>query len=67
MCRFIRHFQARWNRSRRMAREFRRARLSHDFFGRRYQFVVKLAGEKNRRLRNPEIGRPFLGLIYATQ
>ena len=50
-----------------MPREFRSAGLSHDFLGRRYEFVVKLAGKKNRRLRDPKIRRPFLGLVYTTQ
>ena len=67
MCRFIRHLQAGWNRSRRMSREFRSAGLSHDFLGSRYDFVVKLAREKDRCLRDAEIGRPFLSFVYAPQ
>ena len=53
------------NRHRRMFDEFRRARRGYNLIrGARY-FVCEPGRQKNRRLGNPEIRRPFLGFIYA--
>src|SRR5205807_8492532 len=64
---FIRHLQSRGNGGGGVARKFRCARFCHNLVSCAYQFITKFARQKNRCFRNPEIGWPFFGFVYAAQ
>ena len=65
MLRLVRHFETRRNRGRRMHIELRRLRLGRDLVGSVNGFVTEFPRQKNWRLRNAKIGRPFRRLVHA--
>src|SRR4029077_16561784 len=64
---FIRHLQSGGNGGGGVARKFRCPRFCHNLVSRTYHLITKFVRQKNRCFRNPEIGWPFLGFVYATQ
>ena len=67
MRRFMGNFQSFRDRRCRVPREFWRARKIDNRMGGARDFIRELARQKNRRLRNPKIRRPFFGFIHAMQ
>src|SRR5439155_22274063 len=61
------NFQFFRNRRCRVLREFARARSSDNLACRARDFICELTGQKNGRLRNPKISRPFFGFVHAAQ
>ena len=64
---FIRYLQAGGNGGGSVARKFRCARFCYNLVSRAYHLITKFARQKNRCFRNPEIGWPLLGFVYAAQ
>ena len=67
MRRFKRDLEPGRNRRSGIPRKLRRADEIYDLIRGAHYFIGELAGQKNRRLRNAEIRRPFFGFVYATQ
>src|SRR4051794_26743981 len=66
MRRFVRHLQAGRNGGLRGTLELRRLDESDDTISRRYHFIPEFSGQKDWRLGNPEIRRPFFRLVNAS-
>src|SRR3954451_4237867 len=63
----IRYLQAGGNGGGSVARKFRCACFCYNLVSCAYHLITIFARQKNRCFRNPEIGRPFLGFVYAAQ
>src|SRR5258708_40097587 len=67
MCGFIRQLQAGGNCSGSVARKSLCGRFCNHLVRRAYHLITKFSRQKNRGFRNPEIGWPLLGFVYAAQ